>query len=387
MKRFALIWIVSAVAAVVAGPLTASQKEPQAKPANAENGQDDRPLIEVCFVLDTTGSMGGLIEGAKAKIWAITNQIVLGKPRPRVRLALVPFRDKGDVYVTQVFDLTDNVDQVYADLMKFKAEGGGDGPENVNQGLQDAIEKVKWTEGKKVLRIIYLVGDAPPHNEYTDVPTWEKLSKKAIGKGIYINTVLCGANAETMKVWKGIALRAEGEFMQIGQSGDVQVIETPFDKELAELNGKLTETVVVYGTLDGQKLAERQNASARGMSKEAPSAAADRAVNCLLTGGAGNGDLVQATGEGKVKLEDVKKEHLPVEMQKMTVKEQKTYLAKRQKERTEILEKIKTLSQKRTAHIKKVREEQAKKGEAKDGFDEKVVESLRKQADKNGIKY
>jgi hypothetical protein len=28
-----------------------------------------KPRIQVCFVLDTTGSMGGLIEGAKQKIW------------------------------------------------------------------------------------------------------------------------------------------------------------------------------------------------------------------------------------------------------------------------------------------------------------------------------
>ena len=331
--------------------------------------------------------MSGLINGAKAKIWSITNQILLGKPRPKVRLALVPYRDKGDAYVTKVFDLTDNVDQVYSDLMKFEAQGGGDTPENVNQGLHDAITKVKWTEGKNVLRIIYLVGDCPPHNEYTDVPTWEKLSKTAIGKGIYINTVLCGSSNDTMKIWKEIASRAEGEFMQIGQSGDVQVVKTPFDKDLAELNGKLTDTVVVYGTAAEQRLAVAQNSTARGMAKEAPGAAADRAVNGLLTGRAGNGDLVQAVADGEVKLEEVEKEYLPANMQKMTAKEQKAYVTRQQKERSEILTKIKTLSQKRAAHIKKVREEQAKKGKPKDGFDEKVVDSLRKQADKKGIKY
>ena len=30
-----------------------------------------KPVVEVAFVLDTTGSMGGLIEGAKRKIWSI----------------------------------------------------------------------------------------------------------------------------------------------------------------------------------------------------------------------------------------------------------------------------------------------------------------------------
>jgi len=117
----------------LAGSLFAAEPE-RAAPAV-------QPRVEVAFVLDTTGSMGGLIAGAKEKIWYIANQIVLGKPTPIVRMALVPYRDKGDEYVTKVFDLTDNIDQVYTDLMKFQAGGGGDSPENVNQALHDAVHK------------------------------------------------------------------------------------------------------------------------------------------------------------------------------------------------------------------------------------------------------
>src|SRR5271155_6139328 len=69
------------------------------------------PKVEVVFCLDTTGSMGGLIEGAKVKIWAICNQIASGKPSPDLKVGLVAFRDKGDDYITKVFDLTDNLDE------------------------------------------------------------------------------------------------------------------------------------------------------------------------------------------------------------------------------------------------------------------------------------
>src|SRR6478672_8207269 len=91
--------------------------------------------VEVVFCLDTTGSMGGLIDGAKAKIWAICNQIAGGKPTPALKVGLVAFRDRGDEYVTKVFDLTDDLDAVYSDLKKFVAAGGGDVPESVNQAL------------------------------------------------------------------------------------------------------------------------------------------------------------------------------------------------------------------------------------------------------------
>src|SRR5262245_58747597 len=97
------------------------------------------PRVEVAFVIDTTGSMAGLIDGAKRKVWSIANQLASGQPTPKVRIALVAYRDRGDAYVTQVHDLTDDIDAVYADLQRFAAEGGGDTPESVDQALHEAV--------------------------------------------------------------------------------------------------------------------------------------------------------------------------------------------------------------------------------------------------------
>src|SRR5438309_12092008 len=94
-----------------------------------------KPAVEVAFVLDTTGSMGGLLEGAKKKIWSIATEILAGKPKPDVLLGLVAYRDKGDEYVTRVTPLTDDLDKVYKDLSGFVAAGGGDEPEHVRAGI------------------------------------------------------------------------------------------------------------------------------------------------------------------------------------------------------------------------------------------------------------
>src|SRR5882757_7264849 len=104
------------------------------KPAGATT-QSTKPQIEVCFVLDTTGSMSGLIEGAKQKIWSIANEMISAKPTPEIRFGLVGYRDRGDEYVTKVFNLTDDLDGIYAHLQSFKADGGGDTPESVNEAL------------------------------------------------------------------------------------------------------------------------------------------------------------------------------------------------------------------------------------------------------------
>src|SRR6476646_9540468 len=94
---------------------------------------ENKPRIEVCFVLDTTGSMSGLIEGAKQKIWSIANEMISAKPTPDIKFGLVGYRDRGDEYVTKIFNLTDDVDDIYAHLQSFRAAGGGDTPESVNE--------------------------------------------------------------------------------------------------------------------------------------------------------------------------------------------------------------------------------------------------------------
>jgi len=114
-------------------------------------------VVEVVFCLDTTGSMTGLIEGAKSKVWAICNQILNGRPMPNLRVGLVAFRDKGDEYVTKVYDLRDDLDEVYADVQTFVATGGGDTPEAVNQALDDAVNKISWSRDPATMKILYLV--------------------------------------------------------------------------------------------------------------------------------------------------------------------------------------------------------------------------------------
>src|SRR5438105_10070703 len=151
-------------------PLFAKTEEPK--------GKQEKPHIEVCFVLDTTGSMGGLIEGAKQKIWSIANEMVSAKPTPEIRLGLVAYRDRGDEYVTKVFDLTNDIDATYAQLQSFRAAGGGDTPESVSEALDDAVKKISWSADKQVLKIIFLVGDAPPHMDYADGPKYPQVCKE-----------------------------------------------------------------------------------------------------------------------------------------------------------------------------------------------------------------
>lgn len=362
-----------------AGP-AAPATVPAAK-ADAGKAAADRQQIEVCFVLDTTGSMVGLIEGAKQKIWSIANTIIAVHDKPQIKMALVGYRDRGDLYITKVFDLTDDIDTVFKNLMAFKADGGGDGPESVNQALNEAVTKVGWSEKKEVVRIIFLVGDAPPHMDYKDDVKYTDTIDIARKKDITINAVQCGTQGDTTPVWQEIAKLGKGAYIPLAQEGGMVAIATPFDKELAELNGKVAGTVVAFGdgarqraVADKVAFATTQPAAvaadrAAFYAKDATAAAPAYAIGNREAGTAsrfahkaigGDGDLVWACTSGEVKLEELKEDQLPAVMRTMTPEQRKAYIAEQHKARAELQEKITELSKKRDAYVTAEREKMAK---------------------------
>lgn len=345
-----------------AGPVTAA---PQA------------PRVEVAFVLDTTGSMSGLIEGAKRRIWSIARRIGEGRPRPDLRIALVGYRDKGDAYVTRVFDLSGDMDEVYAHLREFRAEGGGDFPEHVNAALADAVGRVSWSKSA-ALRMIFLVGDAPPHLDYQDGFDFRRSVVEARQRGIAVETVQCGQNPDTEQAWREIAGLGDGHYAQIDAQGGMPVRVTAADAELAKLNAELASTVVAGGSR-AEQAAARERLDGRAampaaMAVEAASyfAKADRLAEK---------DLVAM--DAPAQKEELKKAReqaaAPAPLRGKTDEEALAYLKSQKEKRDRI--------QARINDLQKQREAELATADTKDAFDEKVVESLRQKAAEKGIKY
>ena len=347
--------------------------------------RQSKPRIEVCFVLDTTGSMGGLIEGAKQKIWSIANEMISAQPTPELKLGLIGYRDRGDEYVVKSFRLTDDIDAIYGHLREFQAGGGGDAPESVNEALAEAIHKMPWSSDSKVLKIIFLVGDAPPHMDYANAPKYPDICREAAKKDLIINTIQCGEMAETKPIWQEIAKMSEGSYVGISQSGNVAVISTPMDKELGRLNERIGATLIPYGDSKLQAEVHAKYAAA----KSAPvSAMADRLSYNSKTGKAmqGRGELVDALNDKTLKLEEIDQKQLPTELQKLDSDELQKRIAKTRDERADLQKQIVEVSKKREAYIQSENKRLAAEGKG-DAFDQKVTETLHAQAAKKGISY
>ncbi|MDZ4837931.1 MAG: vWA domain-containing protein [Candidatus Melainabacteria bacterium] len=174
-----------------------------------------RPHMDLAFCIDTTGSMQGEINMVKVKVKDLVAKLSTGKPAPIVRVGLVAFRDRGDAYVTKVYPFTDDIDKFVKDISDLKADGGGDGPESVNEALHVSVDSLSWDTSNKTAKLLFLIGDAGPH-VYSDDYKWEDESRKAIAKGIQINTLACDglqtANDGGLDVFQKIAKLTDGQF-------------------------------------------------------------------------------------------------------------------------------------------------------------------------------
>ncbi len=348
-----------------------------------------RPKVEVVFALDTTGSMGGLIQAAKEKIWSIATTLAQAQPAPEIKMGLVAYRDRGDSYVTRVVDLSSDLDSVYATLMDFRAEGGGDGPESVNQALADAVGRMSWSTDQSAYKVVFLVGDAPPHMDYQDDVKYPQTLATAKAKGIVVNTLLAGSDGTTRKVWMQIAQRGEGHYAQVAQSGDAVAIATPYDERLAELSAKLDETRLYYGSAEEKAKRQMKQEAAKKLHEEASVASrARRATFNATKSGAvnlmGEGELVEDVTSGRVDLDAMAPEALPAPMQAMAPKEQKALIEQTAKRRSELKGEIKALADQRAQFL---RDKVKAAGGASASLDQKLYETIRDQAGKKGMSY
>jgi len=332
-----------------------------------------RTKVEVVFCVDTTGSMS-LIEPAKNKIHEMINLILASKPVPELRVGLVAYKDRGDEYVTKPFDLREDFDEVYSEFKTYAANGGGDTPESVNQALDDTVNKLSWSKDRKVLKFVFLIGDAGAHMDYPDDVKYPVTCRKAKELGIVINTILAGGDADAMKHFKEIAEMSGGIYGNINSSGGMRTINCDQDARLADINRQMLRTAIPFGD------ATKRDKSAKlfeAMASLPNDAAADRAgIMAKVRRLSGGGDLLDAVRTGQVRLAALKAEELPAEMAKMSPKEREDHLDKVSQERSKLFQQAIELDRQRVPFLVKELEK------SKDSLDFQVMDMVRKQTQK-----
>ncbi|HHO53739.1 MAG TPA: VWA domain-containing protein [Deltaproteobacteria bacterium] len=356
--------------------LAAEIVTPGNKPAaTAVAGPEEAARIELVFVLDTTGSMSGLIEGAKETIWSVVNDFSSQKPQPEIRVGLVAYRDRGDIYVTEVLPLTDDLDAVYARLSRLVAGGGGDGPESVARGLLDGVEQQPWTRDRpRVYRSLFLVGDAPD-KEYADEPSLEEIVGRARQADIYVNAIQCGSMGAVTAQFEAIAQGGGGVYTAVAQDGAVERLTSPMDGALERLERELSSTALSWGSVDEKRATNGKLELLKGTSL---STKASRLSVLSKRGGKmvtaeGKGDLLDDLASGSASLGSISEEELPDVLAGLDPAARRAEIERRQRRRATLQDEVDRLVAERDAWLRRERTRRARGEDAR--YDREVVDS------------
>jgi hypothetical protein len=317
------------------------------------NTVQNPPRIQLAILLDTSSSMDGLIDQTRNQLWQVVNEFAKAKKNgvsPVLEVAVYEYGNDGlpaqNGHIRQVTGLTRELDKVSEALFALTTNGGN---EHCGQAIDAALKGLQWSRSQGDIKVIFIAGNEPFNQG--PVPYHEAISA-AKKKGVTVNTIHAGSYEEgSQGGWKEGAVLAGGNYMSIDHNYQVAHIVAPQDLKIAELNSKLNQTYIPYGT-QGAAASERQSeqdAKNSGVSLGLLAQRVKSKVSALYDNS--GWDLVDALESGTVKLDEVKPEALPAPMQSMDKKEQEKFVAEKAGERKKIQEEITALTRARDDYV------------------------------------
>lgn len=200
--------------------------------------------VEIAFVVDATGSMGDEIFYLKEELEDILTKIADKDRSLDLHTASVFYRDNADVYLTRKQAFSPGIMNTVNFIKDQNADGGGDYPEAVEEGLKESINSLEWSSDART-KIIFLFMDAPPHDAAKN--EMAKLIMDAAKKGIRIVPVACsGTDKATEFIMRSMALATNGTYLFLTDDsgiGDGHIKPTTDEFKVELLNDLLQRII------------------------------------------------------------------------------------------------------------------------------------------------
>ena len=339
----------------------------------------DGYTISVALLLDTSNSMDGLIDQAKAQLWELVNELSYAKcgndAQPSLRIALYQYGNDGlnsrEGYIQQVLPLSTDLDEISKQLFRLSTNGGN---EYCGQVIQTSVNQLAWGTKDRDLNLIFIAGNEP----FTQGKiNYKEAVANAKEKEVVVNTIFCGNYSNGISgMWKDGADLGGGDYLTINQDEKIVHIITPYDNDIIILNKKLNGTYIYFGK-KGYSNYNKQKVQDSNAMQMQEAVAVKRAVSksSRLYNNA-KWDLVDADKNGKLDYKKIEKKNLPPALQNKSENEIKAYVQLKAKEREEIQEKIQELNSKRRKYIAKKQKESIKK----DDLNNVMIKAIKRQA-------
>ncbi len=312
-----------------------------------------RPQIQVALLLDTSGSMDGLIDQAKSQLWTFVNHFAPLKrsgQSPELNVALYEYGKSSipasEGYLRQIVPFTTDLDRVSEQLFALRTNGGD---EYCGAVIRNAVQNLAWSPSTQDLKVVFIAGNEPFTQGAVD---FRQSCAQARAKDITVNTIFCGSYQEgTDTHWAEGARLGGGSYMAIDQNQAVVHIPAPQDAEIARLGAELNRTYIPIGEKGKEAKVNQEvqdaNAASLGMGSSNQRAVAKASTFYR----AESWDLVDAEKAGTRKLESVDTKDLPKEMQAMKPAEARAYVDAKAKERRQLQSRIQKLSAERETFV------------------------------------
>lgn len=342
-------------------------------------------IVKIALLLDTSNSMDGLINQAKAQLWDIVNKFTHAKcgneARPKLQIALYQYGNDNlsskEGYIQQVLGFSDDLDEISEKLFSLTTNGG---EEYCGEVIQTSLKQLDWGKNADNLKMIFIAGNEPFTQgklNYKDAVT------NAKEKDVVVNTIFCGNYEQGINTdWKNGAKLTGGEYIAIDHNRQVVHINTPYDKIIIELNSKLNKTYVSYGALGQSKMRMQSTQDANAMEMEEAIAVKRTVSKSSRLYSNSKWDMVDAIESEVLEVSDIADADLPEELKGKSETEITSYIQEKKSERTKIQKEIQELNSKREIYITKNQKE-GSKGELENA----MLEAIKRQAEKKNYTW
>lgn len=344
-----------------------------------------KQTVKVALLLDTSNSMDGLINQAKAQLWEIVNELSYAKCNgitPNLEIALYEYgndrlSDKSG-YIRKVLHFTNDLDDISEQLFSLTTNGGS---EYCGKVIQTSLNELEWGKNKNDLKMIFIAGNEP----FTQGNVYYKNAiTNAKEKDVIVNTIFCGSYENGVSGnWKDGAVFGNGDYMTINQNKDIVHIVTPYDKDILLLNKKLNSTYIYYGNRGYSKYNKQslQDNNAAELNEVVSVKRAVTKSSSLYNNS--DWDLVDASLKKKIDYKKLNKKKLPKQLQNKSEKELKIYVDNKRKERVKIQQKIQELNTKRKTYIANKKRTKTNNNE----LESVMIKAIKKQAKKKNYTW
>jgi predicted house-cleaning noncanonical NTP pyrophosphatase (MazG superfamily) len=333
--------------------------------------------VKIALLLDTSNSMDGLINQAKAQLWDIVNQFshvhCQDDRRPGLQIALYQYGNDdlspGEGYIRQVTGFTGDLDELSEKLFSLSTNGG---EEFCGQVIQASLGQLDWGKDPRDLKIIFIAGNEPFTQGRLD---YRDAVANAREKDVIVNTIFCGDYSQGVNSrWKEGAQLGGGEYMAIDHNQQAIHIATPYDEIIIRLNSQLNGTYISYGPLGTGKRAQQAAQDANAMEMEADVAVKRAVSKSSRLYSNESWDLVDAAAQPGFSIAVVKEDELPAELRNKSEKELQKYIELKQEERISLQNQIQEVNKKREAYIRE------KQKSEQGGLESAMIQAIKKQA-------